>query len=339
MDESFDATSVDYTDGGEDSYVVSDALAAGRRVIAAGKLALDALSENLDDRLIEATNLILACSGRIIVVGMGKSGIAARKLVGTLSSLGTAAQFLHASDALHGDLGSMRAGDVVIAISVSGSSTELLQVVWYALEHGIGVIGITANLHSRLAEACGIVLRLPRVEEGCALSIAPMASTIATIALGDALAAMVTERRHFGRRELFRLHPQGAIGTRLRPVRTIMHGGARMPLVSTDATAMEAIDEIDAKGFGITGVVDPRSGRLSGAISDGDLRRHLQCPAAIAADLMTRDPVALHVDSDVEQALDVMRNNRISAVFIVNEDAGQPIGIVHVQDILRTGII
>ncbi|CAN5280426.1 KpsF/GutQ family sugar-phosphate isomerase [soil metagenome] len=315
-----------------------DCLDEARDVIGAGLDALTALRDGLDTRLLVAVDHIARCNGRVVLLGMGKSAIAARKIAATLCSLGTPSHFLHAADALHGDLGAIAPGDVLVAISVSGATREIAPVIAYAQSQGVFVIAITAAAASPVARQSDLLLPIPALREGCLHNIAPMASTIATLALGDCLAVLVARAQQFSRRDVAALHPAGKIGQRLRPIAQIMHGGDRVPVVSADATMAEVVAEISAKGFGITAVIDARSGDLLGAITDGDLRRHFaDRDRAIARDLMSADPVSLDEDEDVDRALDLMRQHRLSALFVTTRQARSVGGIVHIQDLLRSG--
>ena len=311
-----------------------------RRVLVAGQRALDLLCDGLDAGLVEAAEAVAGCAGRILVSGMGKSGIAARKLAATLCTMGIPAQFLHAADALHGELGALHGDDLLIAISVSGATRELLPLVQHARHLGTATIAITSNSQSTLAIQCDRTLLLPRCEEGSGEFVAPMASTIATMALGDALALVAAKcGGHHRRGQIARLHPGGEIGRQLRPVVQVMHGGERVPLVAASATVDDIIAEITLKGFGIAGVTNA-NGILLGTISDGDIRRHFdELTGRSAAELMMHDPVTLRPDSDVGEALDLMRTHRISAIYIVNAQAGRVEGLVHLQDLLRIGIL
>lgn len=315
-----------------------EAIDEARRVIDAERDALAALRDGLDGRLLVAVDRVARCAGRVVLLGMGKSAIAARKITATLCSLGTPAHFLHAADALHGDLGAVAVDDVLIAISVSGTTREIIPAITHARRHGVFVIAISADADSLIARQCDLLLPIPAMPEGCALNIAPMASTIATLALGDCLAMLAARARQFSRRDVAALHPAGAIGQRLRPIAQIMHGGDRIPLVSAIATAAEVVAEISAKGFGITAVIDTEKGTLLGAITDGDLRRHFAgLDQAVARDLMSADPVSLDDGEDVDRALELMRQHRLSALFVTTRRTREVVGIVHIQDLLRSG--
>ncbi len=272
--------------------------------------------------------------------GVGKSGIAARKLASTFSSLGIPAMFLHPADAAHGDLGMLAPGDILLAISVSGSSRPLLSLLHYARDHDLLTISVTAGRNSLLSTEADLVLLLPDLEdEGAPVAGVPMASTVATIALGDALASLVASRRNFSASKLAVLHPGGRIGQRLRPLHNLMHAGTRLPLVLPDAPIEAILAEMTSKGFGIVGVVDPASGGLLGVITDGDLRRgYASLMDASCASLMHANPVTLSPDHTADHALEAARAHRITAIFLVDPLDGQPVGLVDLHDLLRVSI-
>ncbi len=315
-----------------------DELASARAVVRAGAAALSALAESFDHRVLLAADLLIACRGRVVVSGLGKSGIAARKIAATLASLGSPSLFMHAADALHGDLGKMVEGDVLVAISVSGETEETNAVAAQAASLGVPVVAITAAGASRLAVLAREILLLPDMAEGGPIGVAPMASTAMTMAMGDVLATLVAERRSFSRSALARLHPAGQIGVRLRPVSRIMHGGARMPLVAANAGIDQVVETIDVRGMGIAGVVDGR-GVLVGVITDGDLRHQFKTLAGkSAAEVMSDHAVTVPLDCELQAAMVLMRERRITAIFVVDGDDGRPVGIVHLQDLLRNGL-
>ena len=309
-------------------------------VIDAAVHALAALRGTIDLQLLLAAQQLAQCKGRLVVCGVGKSGIAARKIASTCASLGTPSLFLHPTDAAHGDLGKMVEGDMLLCISVSGEASEVIALAKHARQREIFTVAITGNPLSLLALNSEIVLALPQVPEGGALPMVPMASTIATLVLGDALAALVAKMKSFSAQNLASLHPAGRIGKILKPVRTIMHAGNRVPRVALTAGLSDIAKEIGDKGFGITAVVDTESDILLGAISDGDLRRHFSAAENCnAQDLMMAGPQSLHPDDGVDAALEMVRNHRISAIFVVDESTGKLLGIIHVQDLLRLGLI
>ncbi len=321
------------------SVALDEMLASARHVLIAEQRALALLNDGLDSSVVRAAACVGACKGRILVSGVGKSGIAARKISATLCSLDVPAQFLHAADALHGDLGAVRGADVVIAVSVSGASRELLLLVQHAQTIGAATIAITSTSYAPLARACDHVLLLPQCEEGGGGIAAPMASTVVSFAMGDVLAVLVAEFQGNRRSQMAPLHPGGDLGRKLRPVSQIMHGGERIPLVPARADAAEIIAEITTKGFGIAGVADDE-GRLLGTITDGDIRRHFDALGhCSAAEVMMTHPVTLPADGDVGEALDLMRTHRISALFVTDAATHRVLGLVHIQDLLRVGIL
>src|SRR3569623_115475 len=286
--------------------VAGDGVDQARRLIDAERDALTTLRDTLDARLLVAVDRIAHCSGRVVRSGIVKSAIAGRKIASTLCSLGTPAHFLHAADALHGDLGAVAGDDVLIAISVSGETRELIPVIEHVQRRHVFVVAISAHATSPIARQADLLLPLPAVEEGCSLNIAPMASTVATLALGDCLAVLAARARQFSRRDVAALHPAGSIGQRLRPLAQIMHSGDRVPAVGADATGAEVGAEISAKGFGITAVVDLATGQLLGAITDGDLRRHFaELDRAVAHALMSSHPVSHDENDEFERALEL----------------------------------
>jgi arabinose-5-phosphate isomerase len=314
-------------------------LETARQVVANAMEALGKLQDLLDPSLALVACQLAECQGRIVFTGMGKSGIAARKIASTFASIGKPSLFLHPADAAHGDLGKMCAGDMLVAISVSGSTRSLDPLLQYARLHSILVVAITARPLSPLGLDADYVLAVPVVEEGGPVASVPMASTIATIALGDALATLVANRNRFGESDLAILHPAGRIGQRLRPLRMLMHAGERMPLVSPEASGAEVVAEITRKGFGITGVADPVSGQLLGVITDGDLRRnHDRIATSRAADLLHADPLTLSPSGTAAHALDLARSHRVTTIFLVEPSNGVAVGLIDLQDLLRVSI-
>ena len=317
----------------------ADELGAALRVFDHAVAGLIKLRDSAGPELLIVARHLAECRGRIVFTGMGKSGIAARKMAATFASVGKPALFLHPADAAHGDLGKMCQGDVLVAISVSGETRSILPLLHYARDTAILSVGITARTESSLARQSDYALELPAGHEGGPVAAVPMASTIATIALGDALAALVADRNRFTDSDLAVLHPGGRIGQKLRPVRLLMHAGLRMPIVSATTPGPAVVEEITRKGFGIAGVVDPESGRLLGVVSDGDLRRHLsEIASTNAAGLMNAHPVTLPPHETADHALDLARAHRISAIFVVDPADHAPVGLVDLQDLLRVSI-
>jgi arabinose-5-phosphate isomerase len=314
--------------------MADDVLQFGREILHDEARALDELADSLDGPFEEAVRLILACKGKLIVSGLGKSGHVARKIAATFASTGTTATFLHLAEAIHGDLGMACAGDVAILISQSGETAELEPVVDHFREAGIPIIAITGNGTSMLAGAAAAALLLPHWPEVGPESVAPTTSTTMTLALGDALAMTVMRQKGFTRTDFGRLHPGGTLGARLKPVSRLMHTGDALPLTGERSSMHDTIVEMSAKRLGIIGVVDDR-GYLVGAITDGDLRRHIEEGLDhSAAEFMTAHPKTISPDALVDDALSMFEEHRITALFVVvSEDGGQrPIGVLHIHD-------
>ncbi|WP_155263765.1 KpsF/GutQ family sugar-phosphate isomerase [Sphingomonas segetis] len=292
--------------------------------------ALDALADSLDGPFEEAVRLILGCKGKLIVSGLGKSGHVARKIAATFASTGTTATFLHLAEAIHGDLGMASAGDVAILISQSGETAELEPVIDHFRQVGMPIVGITGNAGSMLAEAASAALVLPHWPEVGPEAVAPTTSTTMTLALGDALAMTVMRQKGFTRSDFGRLHPGGMLGARLKPVSRLMHSGDAVPLTRENSPMHDTIVEMSAKRLGIVGVVD-RAGQLVGAITDGDLRRHIeQGLDHSAAEFMTCNPKTIAPDALIDDALTLFEEHRITALFVV--DDGKPVGVLHIHD-------
>jgi arabinose-5-phosphate isomerase len=317
-------------------------LAAGRRVLAVEAAAVAALEPRVGDAFVRAARLVIACQGRVVVTGMGKSGIVARKLAATLSSTGTPALFLHPAEALHGDLGMLVRGDLVIALSQSGETPELLNLLGPIQRLGILMIALTGDAASLLARSAEAHLDVGVPAEACPLGLAPSASTTAALAMGDALALAVAELRGFSQRDFADLHPGGALGKRLMPVSALMHTGDALPVVPPRAAFADVIYEMSRKGLGVTAVVDPQ-GRLAGLISDGDLRRLFQAHGAgavalAACDYMTREPVTIAPEELAPKALLLMESRRITALPVAAADRVL-LGMLHLHDLWTTELI
>ena len=314
--------------------MASDVLKFGREILHDEARALDALADSLDGPFEEAVRLILDCKGKLIVSGLGKSGHIARKIAATFASTGTTATFLHLAEAMHGDLGMASKGDVAMLISQSGETAELEPVIDHFAHAGIPVIAITGNGGSMLASAATAALVLPHWAEVGPESVAPTSSTTMTLALGDALAMTVMRQKGFTRTDFGRLHPGGSLGARLKPVRRLMHSGDALPLTRDKSSMHDTVVEMSAKRLGIVGVVDD-SGHLVGAITDGDLRRHIeQGLDHAAAEFMTRDPKTITADALIDDALTLFEENKITAVFVVEDDGTgkKPVGVLHIHD-------
>ena len=307
-----------------------DILTFGRAILHDEARALDALADSLAGPFEEAVRLILGCKGKLIVSGLGKSGHVGRKIAATFASTGTTATFLHLAEAIHGDLGMASQGDAAILISQSGETAELEPVIDHFRQVGIPIIGITGNSGSMLADAASAALVLPHWAEVGPESVAPTTSTTMTLALGDALAMTVMRQKGFTRTDFGRLHPGGSLGARLKPVSRIMHKGDAIPLTLQDGSMHDAIVEMSAKRLGIIGVVDG-SGHLVGAITDGDLRRHMeQGLDHSAAEFMTPDPKTIAPDALIDDALTLFEEYKITALFVV--DGNKPVGVLHIHD-------
>ena len=313
-------------------------LAVGRRAIRAEIEGLRQLAEALDGAFGTALDLCAAVSGRLIVTGIGKSGHVARKIAATFASTGTPAQFVHPAEASHGDLGMIGAGDVVIALSNSGNSAELGDIVAYSRRFKIPLVAVTGDRRSTLAEAADVVLLLPDAAEACPMGLAPTTSTTMMIALGDALALGLLERKGFSTADFQLFHPGGSIGRKLLHVGDIMHTGAAVPLAQPGTPMSEAILVMTAKSFGCVGVAGA-DGRLVGVITDGDLRRHMddRLLARSVGEIMHRDPKTITAAHLAAEALGLMNRFAITALFVVDDDL-HPAGFLHMHDCLRAGV-
>jgi arabinose-5-phosphate isomerase len=268
---------------------------------------------------------------------MGKSGHVARKIAATLASTGTPAFFVHAADASHGDLGMITSDDVMLALSWSGETEELKDLITYSRRFRISLIAITVNAESTLGQAADIVLTLPAASEACPHNLAPTTSSLMQLALGDALAMALLETRGFTALDFGVFHPGGRLGAALKFVRDVMHSGEAVPLIKRGAPMSEAIVEMSAKGFGCVAVTD-KDGKLAGVITDGDLRRHMRVDllqAPVDA-VMTASPKTVRPDQLASEALQILNSSKITALMVV--DSGRPVGIVHFHDLLRAGV-
>lgn len=299
--------------------------------------ALIALSQDVPADFSGAVASILACSGRVVVSGIGKSGHIGRKIAATLASTGTPAYFVHCAEASHGDLGMITPNDVCILISNSGESAELRDVVCYTQRFSIPVIAITSNAASTLGRAAEYCLTLPKIAEACPIGMAPTTSTTLTLGLGDALAVALMTARGFVAQDFGIFHPGGKLGAQMKRVGELMHDGDSVPLLTPQSTMEEALLTMTAKGFGIAAIV--QDGVLTGVISDGDLRRHMgQLMQSTPSQIASPDPVTVTPDMLAAEALAQLEKRKISALFVVN-DAGAPVGIAHLHDFLRAGVV
>ncbi len=306
-----------------------------RRVLEIESAAVQGLIEQLDEDFDRAVELLKQTTGRVVCTGMGKSGIIMKMLAATLSSTGTPALFLHPAEAIHGDLGMLAPGDVVLAASYSGSTEELVRLTETLKRLGIPLVAITASRNSPIARHADFHLRVAIDQEACPLDLAPTASTTATLALGDALAMALLEAKGFTPEDFARLHPGGRLGKRLLKVHQLMHAGEDLPQVTLDTSMREAIYEMSRKKLGITAVTDSTR-RLAGCISDGDLRRLLEKDGQLleksAGDCMKAKPRVIHRDELAPAALKIMEDHRITSLFVCTE-AGELEGIVHLHDL------
>jgi arabinose-5-phosphate isomerase len=307
-----------------------------KRVLRIEAEAIAGLIDRLDERFDRAVDLLFACKGRVVVTGMGKSGLIGRKISATFASTGTPSLFLHAAEAMHGDLGMLVGDDVIVAISYGGETEELLELLETSKRLGIHLITMTANPRSSLAAASDVVLDIAVKEEACSLNLAPTASTAATLAMGDSLAIAVYERRGFREEDFAALHPGGRLGKKLRRVESLMHGGKDLPSVEASARMPDVIYEMSRKGLGLTAVVDG-GGKLLGVITDGDLRRLMQQKKKdtldlTAAECMSKNPVTIRRTELAAAALRIMEDRKITSVLVADGE-GRLEGVVHIHDL------
>ena len=313
-------------------------LELGRKVLTTEAAAILELVDRLDDRFRQAIELLMGCTGRVIVTGMGKSGIVCRKIAATLSSTGTPAFFLHPAEALHGDLGAVQGTDVVVALSYGGETDELIRLLEAVRRLGAGLIAITGVPSSTLGLAADVTLDCHVSEEACPMNLAPTASTTAALALGDALAMTLLVAKGFRQEDFANRHPGGTLGKRLMRVDQLMRTGDDMPRVTPASQLADVVHEITQKAIGMTCVVDADN-RLLGVITDGDLRRHMgTLPNLLgqqAADVMTATPITLARDTLAVEALRTLEERRITSVVVVEPDQ-MIAGVVHLHDLWRT---
>lgn len=308
-----------------------------RQVLRTEADAILALVDRLDHHFARAVQLLFDCRGRVIVTGMGKSGIIARKIGATLSSTGTPAFFLHPAEAIHGDLGALQADDVVVALSYSGETEEIVRLLEMIRRIGARLVAVTGDPTSTLGQIADVTLDCRVNEEACPLNLAPTASTTAALALGDALAMALLVRKGFRQEDFAGLHPGGKLGKRLMRLEQIMHAGADVPSVDLQTTMRDVIYEMSRKGLGMTCVVDAE-GRLAGIITDGDLRRHMsgrQILDQVSGDVMTEHPVTVARTMLAVEALNLMEQRKITSVVVTAPDRRVE-GVVHLHDLWRT---
>ena len=313
-------------------------LVAARRVLELGAQALHAMRDALDERFLSAVDLLQGVSGRIIVSGMGKSGHVARKIAATLASTGAPAQYVHPGEASHGDLGMISRNDAVLALSYSGETTELADLIAFAKRYDIPLIGVTGNPRSTLAQAATVALDLAPLTEACPLGLAPTTSTTVMLALGDALAVTLLERRGFTSADFQVLHPGGKLGKRLLRVSDLMHAGDALPLCGPQTPMGEALLEMTGKRLGCVCVVDDER-RPLGLVTDGDLRRHLLdgLLERKAQEIMTLQPRSIRPQALAAEAMALMNDGRPISCLVVLED-GRVVGMLHLHDCLRAGV-
>jgi arabinose-5-phosphate isomerase len=296
-----------------------------------------AMCDGLGAPFAAAVEAIRDAHGRVIVTGMGKSGHVGRKIAATLASTGTPAFFVHAADASHGDLGMITSDDVMLALSWSGETEELKDLITYSRRFRITLIAITASTDSTLGKSADIILALPEAREACPHNLAPTTSSLMQLALGDALAIALLESRGFTAVDFGVFHPRGKLGAMLKFVRNVMHEGKAVPQIRRGAPMSEAIVEMTSKGFGCVAIIEG-NGKLAGVITDGDLRRHMRADLLQAPvdQVMTKSPKTVRPDQLASEALQLLNSLKITALFVIEQ--GAPVGIVHFHDLLRAGV-
>ena len=320
----------------------SRSIALARQVIHIEADAVRRLADQIDDQFVAALSIVLNSKGRVVVMGMGKSGHIARKIAATLASTGTAAFFVHPAEASHGDLGMISQDDVVIALSNSGESAEITTILPLIKRRGAKLIGMSGNPASTLARESDAHLNASVGKEACPHNLAPTASTTAALALGDALAVALLDARRFTAEDFARTHPGGSLGRRLLVhVRDVMHSGSALPIVKLEASIKEALLEMTRKGLGMTAAIDD-AGRLAGIFTDGDLRRALEKPldvhTAKLADLMTKSPKFIGPDQLAVEAVEKMQDMKINGLLVVDEDQ-KLVGALNMHDLLKAGVV
>lgn len=321
---------------------MSDTIETAKRVLRIEAEAIEALIDRISESFGKAVEIILNSKGRVVVTGMGKSGLIGKKIAATLASTGTPAFFMHPAEAIHGDLGMVTSDDVIIAISNSGETEEVIRLIPFLKRFNVKLIAITGNNGSTLAQQADVSLDVSIREEACPLGIVPTASTTATLAMGDALAVALLKRRGFKEEDFAMYHPGGSLGKRLFiKVRDLMHTGDALPVVEPDTPMTEAIMEISSKRLGVTAVVDGER-RIMGIITDGDLRRGIQKYGKAffdmrAEEVMTKNPKTISADELAAKALALMEEKSITSLLVPDRN-GRLEGIIHIHDILKKGI-
>ncbi len=304
---------------------------------------ITSIIDRLDDNFARAIELLHGCRGKVVVTGIGKSGLIGRKISATLASTGTPSFFLHSGDAVHGDIGMVMKGDVILAVSNSGDTEEILKLLPHFKRHEFKLIVMTGKPDSTLAQAGDVVLDVGVAEEACPLGLAPTASTTAALAMGDALAVVLLEKKGFNEEDFAIRHPGGILGRKLLLlVEDLMHRGDQVPLVGEETQMKEALFEITSKRLGVTGVVDGH-GSLVGVITDGDLRRGLESKGDIfklkAKDMMTRHPKTVAAQTLAAEAVAVMEQYPITSLFVLEDGSRTPLGVIHLHDLVKAGIV
>ncbi|MGU3495016.1 SIS domain-containing protein [Xanthobacteraceae bacterium A53D] len=319
------------------SAAIASALATFETEAAGLATLIAEMGNGLGDAFAQAVNIILAKPGRVIVTGMGKSGHVARKIAATLASTGTPSHYVHPAEASHGDLGMVAPQDVIIALSWSGETAELRDIVDYSQRFDVPLIALTSRRDSALGRAARVVLALPLVKEACPLGLAPTTSTLLQLAMGDALAVALLESRGFTATDFRTFHPGGKLGANLKFVRDVMRRDAALPLARTGALMGEVLVEMSSKGLGCVAVMDG-DGRLAGIVTDGDLRRHManDLPAQPVDLIMTRDPRTVRPDQLASEALLILNTAKITSLMVVED--GRPVGALHIHDLLHIGV-
>ena len=317
-------------------------LALARKVLETEAAAILALVPRIDERFARAVELLQQCRGRVILTGMGKSGLICRKIAATFTSTGTPAFFLHPAEAIHGDLGVIQSEDVVLALSYSGETGEILRLLETIRRLGARLVAVTGAPGSTLAQAADVSLDCSVIEEACPLNLVPTASTTAALAIGDALAMTLLVEKGFRQEDFANLHPGGKLGKRLMRVESLMHAGKLCPTVPADTRMRDVIYEMSRKGLGMTCVVDGDQ-TLLGIITDGDLRRHMDRAANIleltAREVMTEGPVCIPPRTLAAEALNIMEQRKITSIVVVEDGSRRVTGVVHLHDLWRTEMV
>ena len=309
-----------------------------KQVINTENKGLKALTNSINNNFVKAINILKKTKGRIILTGIGKSGIIANKISSTLSSTGSPSQFIHPAEASHGDLGILSKNDSIIALTFSGKTNELNDIFFYSKENKIPLIIITSKSNSNLKQISKICIELSNIKEACPLNLAPTTSTTAMLALGDAIAIVLMKLKKFTKKNFYSFHPGGELGKKLLLVKNVMHQGNKIPLAEEKILMNNVIIEMSKKRFGCVGVTS-RNKKLVGVITDGDLRRHMKnnILEKTAGEIMKKNPKTINKEMFVTNALEIMEKNKITQVFIVQNN--KPIGILHIHDCIELGLI